>query len=63
MVWLDLGYFWMTGTRTVSDCLETAVFNHFACDFIESKPIGALHYSHNVHLAYIKGLKTIGIYY
>jgi hypothetical protein len=25
-VWSELGYFWMTGTRAVLDCVDTAVF-------------------------------------
>jgi hypothetical protein len=42
-VWSELGYFWMIGTRTVLDCLDTVVFSllKFAptCDLIESNLI------------------------
>jgi hypothetical protein len=30
-VWSELGYFWMTGTRTVLECLDTVVFSLLKC--------------------------------
>jgi hypothetical protein len=67
-VWSELGYFWMTGTRTVLNCLDTGIFTaemcaiHFACDLIESKPMGAYIILTDA-LASIEGLKSSGMSY
>jgi hypothetical protein len=67
-VWSELGYFWMTGTRTVLSCLDTGIFTaemcaiHFAFDLIESEPMG-VYIILTDSLASIEGLKSTGISY
>jgi hypothetical protein len=49
-VWSKLGYFWMTGTYTALDCLDTVVFSVQKCaPFILPaiySNLNRLHYSH-----------------